>query len=60
MRGTWFKDSSWHPVEESVGEEIEREHLVKFKGQTIQDTAQLESGKGPFPGKLILFFFCKR
>ena len=38
MRGTWFYDSSWTPLEETVADEAEKEHLIKFKGEKIEDS----------------------
>lgn len=37
MRGQWFTDATWAPVEEDESELIEKEHLTCFRGQQIQD-----------------------
>ncbi|XP_064621214.1 phospholipase DDHD1-like isoform X2 [Lineus longissimus] len=37
MRGTWFLDSSWQPVEEGYASQIETEHLANFENETIPD-----------------------
>ena len=47
MRGIWFFDSSWMPLEATVAEEIEKEHLVKFKGKKIEESVASDSGKSP-------------
>lgn len=31
MRGTWFFDQSWEPLDEDLSERIELEHVHKFK-----------------------------
>ena len=31
MRGTWFYEQSWDPLEEDLCERIELEHMNKFK-----------------------------
>lgn len=37
MRGQWFTDGTWTPVEEDESDLIEKEHLTCFRGQQIQD-----------------------
>lgn len=37
MRGQWFTDGTWTPVEEDESDLIEKEHLACFRGQQIQD-----------------------
>ncbi|XP_031435762.1 phospholipase DDHD1 isoform X2 [Clupea harengus] len=38
MRGQWFIDGTWLPMEEEESDLIEVEHLAHFRGQQMQDT----------------------
>ncbi|XP_035023582.2 phospholipase DDHD1 isoform X1 [Hippoglossus stenolepis] len=38
MRGQWFIDGTWLPLEEEESDLIEQEHLSHFRGQQMQDT----------------------
>uniref|UniRef100_A0A8B9KZP5 DDHD domain containing 1a n=1 Tax=Astyanax mexicanus TaxID=7994 RepID=A0A8B9KZP5_ASTMX len=38
MRGQWFIDGTWMPMEEDESDLIEREHLTSFRGQQMQDS----------------------
>ncbi|KAL7873035.1 hypothetical protein AOLI_G00121060 [Acnodon oligacanthus] len=38
MRGQWFIDGTWMPMEEDEGDLIEKEHLTCFRGQQMQDS----------------------
>ncbi|XP_019953794.2 phospholipase DDHD1 isoform X2 [Paralichthys olivaceus] len=38
MRGQWFIDGTWLPLEEEESDLIEQEHLNHFRGQQMQDT----------------------
>uniref|UniRef100_A0A8C9T1M4 DDHD domain containing 1 n=1 Tax=Scleropages formosus TaxID=113540 RepID=A0A8C9T1M4_SCLFO len=38
MRGQWFIDGTWLPLEEDESDLIETEHLACFRGQQMQDT----------------------
>lgn len=38
MRGQWFIDGSWLPLEEEESDLIEQEHLNHFRGHQMQDT----------------------
>lgn len=38
MRGQWFIDGTWLPIEEEESDLIEVEHLNHFRGQQMQDT----------------------
>ncbi|TNM95294.1 hypothetical protein fugu_016377 [Takifugu bimaculatus] len=42
MRGQWFIDGSWLPLEEEESDLIEQEHLSHFRGQQIQDTFETD------------------
>lgn len=42
MRGQWFIDGSWLPLEEEESDLIEQEHLNHFRGQQIQDTFETD------------------
>ena len=52
MRGTWFYDSTWQPLEIGYASQIEAEHLGRFLGHRLEDE-QLHVGKGPRPGMMI-------
>lgn len=49
MRGTWFYDGSWQPVEDGYATQIETEYLGKFLGHKLKEDAE-PSQKGPKPG----------
>ncbi|XP_036448816.1 phospholipase DDHD1 isoform X2 [Colossoma macropomum] len=38
MRGQWFIDGTWTPMEEDESDLIEKEHLTCFRGQQMQDS----------------------
>ncbi|GAA6109270.1 phospholipase DDHD1 isoform X1 [Tachysurus ichikawai] len=40
MRGQWFVDGTWTPMEEDESDLLEKEHLVCFRGQQMQDTLE--------------------
>lgn len=42
MRGQWFIDGSWLPLEEEESDLIEQEHLNHFRGQQMQDTFETD------------------
>ncbi|XP_064367915.1 phospholipase DDHD1 isoform X2 [Dromaius novaehollandiae] len=50
MRGQWFIDGTWQPLEEEESNLIEQEHLNRFKGQQLQETFDMEVSK-PVDGK---------
>ncbi|XP_053192977.1 phospholipase DDHD1b [Scomber japonicus] len=43
MRGQWFIDGTWLPLEEDESDLIELEHLARFRGQQMWDTYESES-----------------
>uniref|UniRef100_A0A3Q2XYQ5 DDHD domain containing 1b n=1 Tax=Hippocampus comes TaxID=109280 RepID=A0A3Q2XYQ5_HIPCM len=43
MRGQWFIDGTWLPLEEDESDTIEQEHLVRFRGQQMRDTYEIEA-----------------
>ncbi|XP_073465756.1 phospholipase DDHD1 isoform X1 [Aquarana catesbeiana] len=45
MRGQWFIDGTWQPLEEDEGNLIEQEHLNCFRGQQMHDNFDLEVAK---------------
>ncbi|XP_075471237.1 phospholipase DDHD1 isoform X3 [Ascaphus truei] len=45
MRGQWFIDGTWQPLDEEESNLIEQEHLSCFRGQRMQDTFDLEVAK---------------
>ncbi|XP_022606595.1 phospholipase DDHD1-like [Seriola dumerili] len=42
MRGQWFIDGTWLPLEEEESDLIEYEHLNHFRGQQMQDTFETD------------------
>uniref|UniRef100_UPI0037E75211 phospholipase DDHD1b n=1 Tax=Semicossyphus pulcher TaxID=241346 RepID=UPI0037E75211 len=42
MRGQWFIDGTWLPLEEDESDLIEVEHLARFRGQQMRDTYEME------------------
>ncbi|XP_039993667.1 phospholipase DDHD1 isoform X1 [Xiphias gladius] len=42
MRGQWFIDGTWLPLEEEESDLIEQEHLNHFRGQQMQDTLETD------------------
>lgn len=42
MRGQWFIDGSWLPLEEEESDLIEQEHLNHFRGHQMQDTFETD------------------
>ncbi|XP_071394764.1 phospholipase DDHD1-like [Centroberyx affinis] len=42
MRGQWFIDGTWLPLDEDESDLIEREHLNCFRGQQMQDTFETD------------------
>uniref|UniRef100_A0A3Q3JUQ2 DDHD domain-containing protein n=1 Tax=Monopterus albus TaxID=43700 RepID=A0A3Q3JUQ2_MONAL len=43
MRGKWFIDGTWLPLEEDESDLIELEHLACFRGQQMRDTYEMEA-----------------
>ncbi|XP_071601276.1 phospholipase DDHD1 isoform X2 [Heliangelus exortis] len=56
MRGQWFIDGTWQPLEEEESNLIEQEHLNRFKGQQLQESFDMEVSK-PVDGKEVLYYF---
>ncbi|KAJ7345392.1 hypothetical protein JRQ81_001342 [Phrynocephalus forsythii] len=50
MRGQWFIDGTWQPLEEEESNLIEQEHLSCFKGHQVQENFDMEVSK-PLDGK---------
>ncbi|XP_041069733.1 phospholipase DDHD1b isoform X4 [Carcharodon carcharias] len=42
MRGQWFVDGTWQPLEEEDSDLIEAEHLKRFRGQQMHDAFELD------------------
>lgn len=42
MRGQWFIDGTWLPLEEDESDLIETEHLACYRGQHMKDTYEME------------------
>ncbi|KAM6201394.1 phospholipase DDHD1 isoform 4-T4 [Rhynchocyon petersi] len=50
MRGQWFIDGTWQPLEEEESNLIEQEHLRCFRGRQMQENFDIEVSK-PIDGK---------
>uniref|UniRef100_A0A4X1WE52 DDHD domain containing 1 n=1 Tax=Sus scrofa TaxID=9823 RepID=A0A4X1WE52_PIG len=50
MRGQWFIDGTWQPLEEEESNLIEQEHLSCFRGQQMQESFDIDVSK-PIDGK---------
>ena len=49
MRGTWFLDGSWQPLEDDYSTQIETEHMATFENQKIPE--ENLDGKKDLPGE---------
>lgn len=61
MRGQWFTDGTWTPVEEDESDLIEKEHLACFKGEQLQDgfeTDVLTRTVDKQDGEIAFFHIC--
>ncbi|XP_027716925.1 phospholipase DDHD1 isoform X4 [Vombatus ursinus] len=56
MRGQWFIDGTWQPLEEEESNLIEQEHLKCFKGQQMQENFDVEMSR-PIDGKDAIHSF---
>ncbi|XP_057282270.1 phospholipase DDHD1 isoform X1 [Pezoporus wallicus] len=56
MRGQWFIDGTWQPLEEEEGNLIEQEHLNCFKGQQLQESFDIEEQAKPVDRKEVLYY----
>ncbi|KAG8449203.1 hypothetical protein GDO86_016029 [Hymenochirus boettgeri] len=45
MRGQWFVDGTWQPLDEEESNLIEQEHLRCFRGQQMQESLDMEIAK---------------
>ncbi|XP_047623318.1 phospholipase DDHD1 isoform X2 [Phacochoerus africanus] len=54
MRGQWFIDGTWQPLEEEESNLIEQEHLSCFRGQQMQESFDIDVSK-PIDGKNVVY-----
>ncbi|XP_069594678.1 phospholipase DDHD1 isoform X1 [Ranitomeya imitator] len=54
MRGQWFIDGTWQPLDEDESNLIEQEHLACFRGQQMHDNFDLEVAK-PVDHKDVIY-----
>ncbi|XP_042845648.1 phospholipase DDHD1 isoform X3 [Panthera tigris] len=54
MRGQWFIDGTWQPLEEEESNLIEQEHLSCFRGQQMQENFDIEVSKS-IDGKDVVY-----
>lgn len=45
MRGQWFIDGTWQPLEEEESNLIEQEHLNCFRGRQMEENFDIEITK---------------
>nr|CAB3236623.1 phospholipase DDHD1-like [Phallusia mammillata] len=45
LRGTWFFEVNWQPLDEAIATRIEREHLARFMGYNIDHIKELMGNK---------------
>ena len=57
MRGTWFYDHTWQPVEDGYATQIETEYLGKFLGHRLNEETD-QSQKGSKTGKTCTLSCC--
>ena len=50
VRGLWFEEGSWQPLDEAFAERIEEEHMTHFKGMKIEAATDLVKGLKPGKG----------
>lgn len=54
IRGVWFYEDTWQPLDEETAVHIESEHLVKFLGHMVQvDLTDSGNNKLSKPGQFI-------
>uniref|UniRef100_A0A3P9ITS5 DDHD domain containing 1b n=1 Tax=Oryzias latipes TaxID=8090 RepID=A0A3P9ITS5_ORYLA len=51
MRGQWFVDGTWLPLEEEDSNPIEMEHLSHFRGQQMRDVSEVETAPSTVDSK---------
>ncbi|XP_071961964.1 phospholipase DDHD1-like [Antedon mediterranea] len=49
MRGMWHHYNTSEPLEEDLAKEVERKHLLHFRGQKIMSLSEEDGNKGPKP-----------
>ncbi|XP_053450811.1 phospholipase DDHD1 isoform X2 [Nycticebus coucang] len=54
MRGQWFIDGTWQPLEEEESNLIEQEHLSRFRGQQMEENFDIEVSKS-IDGKDVVY-----
>ncbi|XP_021499022.1 phospholipase DDHD1 isoform X4 [Meriones unguiculatus] len=54
MRGQWFIDGTWQPLEEEESNLIEQEHLSCFRGQQVEENFDIEVSKS-IDGKDVVY-----
>ncbi|XP_078418736.1 LOW QUALITY PROTEIN: phospholipase DDHD1b [Cetorhinus maximus] len=54
MRGQWFVDGTWQPLEEEDSDLIEAEHLKRFRGQQMHDAFELDVAR-PMDSKDVFY-----
>ncbi|XP_069712942.1 phospholipase DDHD1 isoform X2 [Phaenicophaeus curvirostris] len=56
MRGQWFIDGTWQPLEEEESNLIEQEHLNHFRGQQLRESFDMEVSQ-PADGREVSYNF---
>uniref|UniRef100_A0A8B9RM18 DDHD domain-containing protein n=1 Tax=Astyanax mexicanus TaxID=7994 RepID=A0A8B9RM18_ASTMX len=53
MRGQWFTDGTWLPLEEEDSDLIELEHLSRFRGHQMKDTFETEAVTQQWTARMV-------
>ena len=56
MRGLWYLEADWQPIDEEDSERLEDEHLFKFEGQN--QSLEVFTHKGVIQGNEVYNFDC--
>lgn len=57
MRGTWFYDGTWNPLETEYSEVIETAHLKMFQKQTLTQSSSTPEFGTPTHSCKGMFYF---
>ena len=60
IRGSWFFDGSWQPLESEYGISLEKVHLKVFGGKKYSDYYTDLSNKTPKTGKMCSILALKK
>lgn len=55
MRGSWFYDGSWQPLEGDRCEQVENVHLCLFANHCVSEYISSNNPKQPKQGTVLIF-----